>query len=139
MDNASKALIMAGAVLIALLVISVFLYAINQYSKYMESMSAIDATVEAESFNRYYLYAAQNGGTITGFDAYNVMAKALDMNVNIEPQNRITVTFKGSTITNISQIAQLKDIDHNLHGVEANYVYTYRWGTDGKINQIIIN
>ena len=54
MENASKAIIMAGGVLIAVAIISLALYAYATYRDYANSSEQILSTSQITSFNRYY-------------------------------------------------------------------------------------
>lgn len=72
MDNASKALIMAGGVLLAILIISVALYlfaGIRGFAKAQNTNAEVSAV---ESFNRYY---QSFDSKITGIDVVNICNK----------------------------------------------------------------
>ena len=75
MDNASKALIIAGGVLLAILVISVALYLFAGVRGFADAMN-IHAEVSAvESFNRYYQSFESK---ITGIDVVNICNKVMN-------------------------------------------------------------
>lgn len=78
MENASKALIMAGEILIALLIISMIVYAYSQWSN-MENTG--DKSKEAEQlavFNKEY--ESYNRKLLRGVDVITVINKAIDNN-----------------------------------------------------------
>lgn len=80
MDNASKALIMAGGILIAVLVISVSMYVITS-ARGVAKISNERVEVNAvQSFNRFYAAYTSDGSAVTvkGIDAVNIYRKALD-------------------------------------------------------------
>lgn len=80
MDNASKALIMAGGILIAVLVIGVSMYVITSARGVAKiSNERVEANA-VQSFNRFYSTYTSDGTevTIKGIDAVNIYRKALD-------------------------------------------------------------
>lgn len=80
MDNVSKALIMAGGILIAVLVISVSLYVITSARGVAKiSNERVEANA-VQSFNRFYAAYTSDGSAVTvkGIDAVNIYRKALD-------------------------------------------------------------
>ena len=133
MDNASKALIMAGAVLIALLIMTLFMYALNVFRDYSEDMSTLTGTTQQESFNRYFVYATILNQRIRGYDAYNVMGKALDMNQNLDSRNQIRVVLNGVSINSIP--ATLKD---DKTWLEREFTYSYSL-SNGKVSEVRIS
>lgn len=54
MENASKALIMAGGVMIAIAVISMAVYMFMNYKGYVESSEQMLTANQIENFNRFY-------------------------------------------------------------------------------------
>ena len=75
MDNASKALIIAGGVLIGIMVISVALYILATARGMARDSNEEMERTAAESFNRFYQsYDSQ----ITGIDALNIYNKVQD-------------------------------------------------------------
>lgn len=78
MENASKAVIMAGGVLIAVAVISLALYAYGLFSGYAESSEQMLTANQIQSFNRFYESFTEGEETIRGVDAINIYNKALD-------------------------------------------------------------
>ncbi len=123
MDNASKALIMAGAVLISIMVISLLMYMLNVFGQYSEKQSTLTASSQNESFNRFFVYSELIGPTIKGYDAANIIAKARDMNQTMDPINQISI--------------EAPSIGENDY--ESNFTYEFGYGSNGKINYIKIN
>ena len=79
MDNASKALIMAGGILIAVLVMSVSIYIITTARGVAKISNAKLEANAVQSFNRFYVaYGNGSGDYITGIDAINIYRKAVD-------------------------------------------------------------
>ena len=80
MENASNALIMAGSVLVAVILISIAMYVFNTLRAYSEASSSEETSAQIEAFNRYFMYASYFNEPIKGYDAYNAVCKALDLN-----------------------------------------------------------
>lgn len=80
MDNASKALIMAGGILIAVLVISVSLYVITSARGVAKASNERVEANAVQSFNRFYSTYTSDGSAVSvkGIDAINIYRKALD-------------------------------------------------------------
>lgn len=78
MDNASKALVIAGGILIAVMIIGVALLILNnarQFAKTADTQARINAV---QSFNRYYQSALNSNGKILGINVLNIKNKSLD-------------------------------------------------------------
>ena len=121
MENASKALIIAGGMLIALMVASLFVYLFTVYGNNTKEMySKIYENQKTEALNQYTKYEGSSENTI--YDVVSVINKAQDNNnsLNLSPGDRgyITVAIVGgvsihginnSNLQNVSNenIAQL--------------------------------
>ena len=100
MDNASKAIIMAGGILIAVAVIGVALYMFSNARELANASDEILEQSQIESFNRfYYAYAPLMGTTytITGLDACNIYNRALNNNVGKEEGDYQYITVYSNT------------------------------------------
>ena len=75
MDNVSKALIMAGGILLAILIISVALYLFASARGFASAMNKNAEVSAVESFNRYY---QSFDSKITGIDVVNICNKVLN-------------------------------------------------------------
>lgn len=64
MENASKAVIMAGGVLIAVAIISVALYAYASFKGYTESQEQVLTANQIQNFNRFYESFSEGTKTI---------------------------------------------------------------------------
>ena len=78
MENVSKAVIMAGSVLIAISLISLAIYAYSYFRNYANTSEQLLSVSQVESFNRYYESFTEGTGTIRGIDALNIYNKAQD-------------------------------------------------------------
>ena len=89
MDNASKALIIAGGMLIAIMVASLFVYLFASYGSYAENMyDRINERQITEANNEYTKYEGSDENTI--YDVVSVINKAKDNNksLNLNPGDR---------------------------------------------------
>lgn len=153
MENASKALIMAGAVLITVLLISLSMYVFNIIITYTEQSSIQSYSEKAEAFNRYFIYSSNdidgnraNGIQIKGSEAYNIIAKINDIN-NDEwslDEIELSVSSEGGTvdITDLNNfIAINKNAEGEITSITDDKKYTYSYtinSATGLVNKIIL-
>ncbi len=78
MENASKALLMAGSVLIALMIIGALLLMFNNLSSYQEA--DIQTTREAQVIEFNNQYETYNRKNVRGSDLYSLLSKVIDYN-----------------------------------------------------------
>lgn len=83
MENASKALIIAGGILIAIMVASIFVYLFTTYGRYAENMyDRINQRQLTEANNEYTKYEGASDNTI--YDVVTVANKAKDHNTSLD-------------------------------------------------------
>ena len=93
MENASKALIIAGAVLITVALITMFLYVFNAIGQYQQQTQAQQQSNQVIAANRFFVESAydldpsKSGVQIYGYDVYNLMRKAKNINNNPYEEN----------------------------------------------------
>lgn len=78
MENASKALIMAGSVLIALMIIGALLLMFNSISSYQQTDTESARQAQVVQFNNGY--STYNRKNVRGSDLYSLLNKAIDYN-----------------------------------------------------------
>lgn len=78
MENASKALLMAGGMLIALLVIGALLLAFNQIGDYEKGKSSMVKSSQVADFNKEF--GKYSGDDVKGYDLITLINKAIDFN-----------------------------------------------------------
>ncbi len=127
MENSSKAIIMAGGVLIAVAIISLALYAYATYRDYANSSEQILSTSQITSFNRYY-ESFDTTNKVRGIDALNIYKKAMD---DHEKDESLQVEYSPS------------DLISNLEGdsskfLDEDYVISYNYDSRGKICKVKI-
>lgn len=97
MENASKALLMAGGVLIALLVIGALVLMFNQVSYYQKSEVTSEKTQQLADFNKEYLKFTYDD--IKGYELISLVNKVIDYNIkenvgnSVDYSKKITVTI----------------------------------------------
>lgn len=94
MENASKALLMAGGVLIAVLTIALLVMAFSSSSQFYKTQDDIEAVEQITAFNQEY--ESYNKKLLRGTDVISVCNKALSNNEKYSdvPENQINVKFK---------------------------------------------
>ncbi len=103
MENASKALIIAGAILLAILLISLGIMIFNQAQDTVTNSGMTEAELTAFN-NKFLKYEGQQKGTMVKSMMQDVMAN----NANASDGHTITVTLNGTAITDTSSIQTKK-------------------------------
>ncbi len=124
MDNASKAIIIAGGFLIGVIVISICMYMYTNYQVMYTDNMKMQAAQQAATFNSFFI---EYDNQITGYEAYNIIGKINEINSNPD------------AITNISYSGINKDVFYFTKNFENIYSYSYEYGSDGLIESISIN
>ena len=94
MENASKALIIVGGVLIGVMILSMFLYVFRAAAKTNQSYDEKQAQEQLETYNAKYEVYNRNNNTI--IDLLTVINLAYDNNVSCDydPQNSVEILIK---------------------------------------------
>ena len=125
MENASKALIIAGGVLLGVALIGLALYLFASARGLVDASDSIIYANQIESFNRFY-FSFDTGEKITGLDAINIINKAKNDN---------------SSDVSVSEIAlnapapEKIDVSNYFNKI---YSYSYTLNSDGAIKAITI-
>lgn len=128
MENASKALIIAGAILLAILLISLGILIFNQAQDTVSNSGMSDA--QKTAFNNQFLkYEGIQKGTVVKSLVNEVLANKADTN---NPQITVTLLPKGngaseSAVTKTSQVTNNK-----------TYKVSVRNYTNGVVNEILL-
>ncbi len=78
MENASKALLMAGGMIIAIIIISIFIYGYNSMTQMAQSKQDVELLKEIEEYNRQYLIF--NKTAMYGTDVISILNLAISNN-----------------------------------------------------------
>lgn len=139
MDNASKALVMAGALFIAVMLISLTIYMVGELRYYAEASSTQALASQREAFNRFFIYnELSNNQPIKGSDVYNIICKAIDINEGWSEQ-KIEIIYLGSDYSNKSASEINEMFMHNdKELLKQNFHYEYKISQiTGLISQVI--
>ena len=86
MENASKALIMAGGMLLAILIVSLLVYAWSLFSKYQSSQDDLTDIEDTAKFNEQFTnYQRDN---VKGYDILSLANKVTDYNYRKSKSDR---------------------------------------------------
>ena len=150
MENASKALIMAGAVLIAIIIISLSIIAFKNFSKTAQKMTDM-SDEEINAFNaKIKPYLGKQSGTQVNVLIQYVISNDINVAQTGEEDKKIKITFqyeyanpsKKNTIEvirNTSNKLEVKYGDETKRvetGSEKFYNVTAKYSTYGLINEI---
>lgn len=128
MDNASKAVLMAGSVLIAIAVISVSLYMYSIAKGYAETSENTLSVTQIQSFNRFY--TAYTDDTIKCIDAINILNRALEDNVKVEtPVSEDIIKLSGDTYV----------ATDSKHYLQKKFKYSLERDAAGMVNLVKID
>ncbi|MEI3394571.1 MAG: hypothetical protein V8R82_02525 [Clostridia bacterium] len=92
MENASKALVMAGGILIALLVIGALLLMFNQVSDYQRSGTDLEKDQQLTDFNKEFTQFTY--GDIKGYELISLVNKVIDYNGKSGTANYVDYSLK---------------------------------------------
>lgn len=98
MENASKALLMAGGVLIALLILTLLVYLATSTTRMANSQDQRVKTEQTIAFNKEY--EAYDKTKMYGIDVISVMNKAIDYNKRLDAEDD---EYKINIILNLKQ------------------------------------
>ena len=85
MENASRALSIAGGVLVSLLVISLFVFGFSRLSSYKKIQSQVETTEQIAEFNKQF--EAYNSKVVTGYKMVTLAHMAQDINTRYAEDN----------------------------------------------------
>ena len=106
MENASKALLMAGGILIALLVLGALLLMFNQLSDYQRSKTEIVNRSQISEFNSQFTQYARND--LQGFDLISLINKVVDYNRRTGIYGELDYNIKIKLTINITSAFETK-------------------------------
>lgn len=131
MENATKALLIAAAVLIAILIISLGLVVYNNSANTVNqaNLSSQEIQAQNEKFTRY------NGKNKRGSEVNSLLQTALNYNLNTtDDGNKVTVNHGKETLVDSSSTSIEKQMDTSkLYDITVNY-----GGAGGLVDTITI-
>lgn len=124
MGNASKAIIIAGGILITMLVISLALYMFTAVRGVSSASEQRVAMSQIESFNRFFENYPE---TVTGLDVYNIIGKINDID-NDSYSVADAPGYSG---------AHRSDVTSTIAQDKKRYKYSIiKYGNDGAVSEI---
>lgn len=137
MENASRALIMAGGVFIAIAIISVALYAYSNAKGFASANEELLSTSQIQSFNRFYTAYGNSDGTfkqVKCIEAINILNRAVEDEITVlETSGKIEFEIDPTISKTIYKVAG----DHSEYYVQ-NVRFAYSRDPDGKVNGVTI-
>lgn len=139
MENASKALIIAGAMLISVALISLFIFVFSAIGTLSGQEQAQQASNQVIAANRFFTESAYDrdpgraGIQVYGYDAYNLIRKADDMNDSVKSEVEITIDANRSLF---SFDAQGFLTDAGKANMLSLFDYSYSMDGEGYVNYI---
>ena len=132
MENASKALIIAGAILLSILIISLGIMVYNNAKS-----TVGDANLDSETIQTYNNKFTMYAGTGVQAAKVNSLIEAVNAN-NVTSDNLITITYNG-TATAIGTTTQSTNntFDFSVSATQT-YTVTYTLGSTGMVSTITI-
>lgn len=126
MENASKALIISGAVLIAIAIISIGVYIISSQKGVIDSNEKLGQTLEVKTFNS--TFEKYEGSGKKGSEVKNLLID-IKTNNNMNSDKQISITHNSKT-----------DINEIQKGIHPNksYVITINGYENGYVKSILI-
>lgn len=122
MENASKALIMAGGILIALIIIGALLLMFNQIGVYQKSNTSIEKQSQLAAFNQDFARYADTD--IKGVDIISLANKIVDFNNKEGITNSVDYDKKITLKINIAGFASKYGVNgiSEIFGKNTSYV-----------------
>lgn len=112
MENASKALIMAGGMLLAILIISLLVYAWSLFSKYQSSKDSLSDIEDTAKFNEQF--SNYDRDDVQGYELISLVNKIIDYNYrksndaeakSDDKYRPITITIRFNSAVNMQRLS----------------------------------
>ena len=131
MENASKALIIAGAILLAILIISLGIMIYNQASGVVNNnaMNEVDISTFNNKFTQY------EGTNVIGAQVKALIQQVVTNNISNSEDASRKVQINSTDVTSASSVK----IGENAISTGKTYTVTTSTGSTGLVNNIIIS
>ena len=130
MENASKALIIAGGVLITLLVISISMYFYTSFRDAYGKNMQIKLQYEIDSFNSFF---TKYDSKVSGIDAYNILSKISD--VNAQPNSLVRKVEASGTVN----LSNYENYFYFTEHLKEEFYFSYSLNSSGIVDSITLN
>lgn len=141
MENASKALIIAGAILLSILIIALGMFILNKATSSADVSTALTEN-EIQAFNKKFenYSGEQLGSNVISLISVARSAKSAskdtgvnaNLSLKITPVNINGLTTSAETVTTYSTISNKIERSHT-------YYITFEYGEDGRVNEIKVD
>ena len=127
MDSMTRAIMIAGGMLIGVLIVSISIYELSSFRDYYELNNKALIAREITNFNSYF----DNIGIDNkyGYEVYNVIGKVVDINSNPNLEHSISINYSSPSLSFISSDANTLRKNRDLI-----FYYTEKfaiWSGDG--------
>ncbi len=145
MDNAAKALVIAGGLLIGMLIITLSMYLYTSFQDAYSASMRIHDSVEIEAFNTYFTkfgYTKDGSSTIyvSGADAYNILSRAYDVcNDDYSISRFIEVTGTAGFSIDKDSPAFYERFFYYSEMFQKEFIYKYDYDLNGIVDEIILD
>ena len=137
MDNAAKALLLAGGILIGILIISLSMYMYTQFQDVYSDNMRLKDSYEKTSFNSFF---TKYGEDISGADAYNILSRVYESNNDYDDiAEVIDVNGDAGFSVDSSDTNYYEKVFYFSEFFHETYKYSYTYGNDGVISTITID
>lgn len=119
MENASKALLISGGVLVALIIVSAMVYMFNAIGEMPRSQEEIKAQKELEDFNKKY--ESYNRGNLKGTDVISVLYMADNNNEKYKGDTQFYITVEIEITKPIDQTVRKYKLENNRWVLDSTY------------------
>jgi len=139
MENASKALIMAGAVLISVAIMSIFIYVFTAIGDLNSATQAQHLSNQVIAANRFFVESSYDvdstifGIQIYGYDVYNIIRKIKDLNNNETVPVTITINSHLTEQSFVSNPDSKVLTDRDKIYLLKKFTYSYNIDVDGYV------
>lgn len=140
MENASKALIIAGAILISILIIAIGMYIYTNSESSIRNATSQMSTQEKSAFNQtWYTYeGSQLGSNCRALIAQIISSNSTNVN---EASKLISLTVDGETVTPEINNIQSEAMTELRNTIDLRHTYTVTTNqneTTGLVDEIVI-
>ncbi len=142
MDNAAKALIIAGGILVGMLIVTLSMYMYTNFQDAYNKSMLIHNSIEIDAFNSEftkYGYVGDDGAThISGADAYNILSRAYEVSNDYDSLSGTMEVFGRYSIDR-SANNFYERVFYYSEEYSTDHTYVFDYNLEGVINQITIN
>ncbi len=143
MDDATKAIFLAGGIMIAVLVISISMYLLTGFREFNEANGLMLKGREITEFNSFF-EKYPNNGTIKGFDVCSIYNKCYDINNDVDSLFSVRLYFSAGSLTDqLSEgsngTGEIRRYFYFTDNYEEDFIYSYEYNGDGAISSVTIS